>query len=211
MNIKIEHKDYVTSQPYGDIIEAKNVIEKYTNKISVSGEVYLPGNYPFDETPTLSALLNSASGLTREAYSKAAILYRSKQGFVNEIKTINLEEIVNNSQDVKLQPNDSLVVISTESINPEKIVTIQGWLTNQEKHFFKGMSAMDLILIAEGFKDRANTDQIELYTNVTEQQTNKRINARWFSFEEAKDVELAPSDLMVVRLTPGFHQQHLSV
>ena len=204
--IKIEHKDYVTSQLFdGDIIEAKNVIEKYTNKISVSGEVYLPGNYPFDETPTLSALLNSASGLTREAYSKAAILYRSKQGFVNEIKTINLEEIVNNSQDVKLQPNDSLVVISTESINPEKIVTIQGVVNEPgEVPFFKGMSAMDLILIAEGFKDRANTDQIELYTNVTEQQTNKRINARWFSFEEAKDVELAPSDLMVVRLIPGF-------
>ena len=204
--IKIEHKEYVSSQLFdGDIIEAKNVIEKYTNKISVSGEVYLPGNYPFDETPTLSALLNSASGLTREAYSKAAILYRSKQGFVNEIKTINLEEIVNNSQDVKLQPNDSLVVISTESINPEKIVTIQGVVNEPgEVPFFKGMSAMDLILIAEGFKDRANTDQIELYTNVTEQQTNKRINARWFSFEEAKDVELAPSDLMVVRLIPGF-------
>ena len=204
--IKIEHKDYVTSQLFdGDIIEAKNVIEKYTNKISVSGEVYLPGNYPFDETPTLSALLNSASGLTREAYSKAAILYRSKQGFVNEVKTINLEDIVNNSQDVQLQPNDSLVVISTESINPEKTVTIQGVVNDPgEVPFFKGMSAMDLILIAEGFKDRANTDQIELYTNVTDQKTNKRINARWFSFEEAKDVELAPSDLMVVRLTPGF-------
>ena len=49
------------------------------------------------------------------------------------------------------------------------------------------MTARDLILIANGFKDRANTDQIELYTNVTEQQTNKRINARWFSFEEAKE------------------------
>ena len=61
--IKIEHKDYVTSQLFdGDIIEAKNVIEKYTNRISISGEVYLPGNYPLDETPTLSALLHSASG-----------------------------------------------------------------------------------------------------------------------------------------------------
>ena len=204
--IKIEHKEYVTSKLFdGDIIEAKNVIEKFINRISISGEVYLPGNYPFDETPTLSALLHSASGLTQEAYSKAAILYRSKQGFVNEIKTIDLEEIVNKSQDVQLQPNDSLVVISSESINPEKIVTIQGVVNEPgEVPFFKGMTARDMILISDGFKDRANTEEIELYTNITEDQTNKRIEARLFSFEEAKDVLLAPSDLMVVRLKPGY-------
>ena len=204
--IKIEQKAYVTAQlSDGDTVEAKNVTDKYTNRISVSGEVYLPGNYPFKETPTLSALLKSASGLTPDAYAEAAILYRSKQGFVNEVKTIDLAEIVNNTQDVKLQPNDSLVVISMENINPEKTVTIQG-LVNEpgEVPFFKGMTARDLILIANGFQDRANTDQIELYTNVTEEQTNKRVDARWFSLAEAKEVELAPSDLMVVRLKPGY-------
>ena len=204
--IKIEHKGYATAQlTDGDTVEAKNVTDKYTNRISVSGEVYLPGNYPFNETPTLSSLLKSASGLTPDAYAEAAILYRSKQGFVNEVKTIDLAEIVNNTQDVQLQPNDSLVVISMENINPEKKVTIRGIVNEPgEVPFFKGMTARDLILIANGFQDRANTDQIELYTNVTEEQTNKRVNARWFSFDEAKEVELAPSDLMVVRLKPGY-------
>ena len=204
--IKIENKAYVTTQlSDGDTVEAKNVTDKYTNRIRVSGEVYLPGNYPLNETPTLSALLKSASGLTPDAYAEAAILYRSKQGFVNEVKTIDLADIVNNTLDVQLQPNDSLVVISMENINPEKTVTIQGVVNEPgEVPFFKGMTARDLILIANGFQDRANTDQIELYTNVTEEQTNKRVNARWFSFEEAKEVELAPSDLMVVRLKPGY-------
>ena len=119
--IKIEHKAYVTAQlSDGDMVKAKNVTDKYINRISVSGEVYLPGNYPFNETPTLSVLLKSASGLTPDAYAEAAILYRSKQGFVNEIKTIDLAEIINNTQDEQLQPNDSLVVISRENINPEK-------------------------------------------------------------------------------------------
>ena len=204
--MKIEHKAYATARlSDGDTVEAKNVTDKYTNRISVSGEVYLPGNYPFNETPTLSALLKSASGLTPDAYSEAAILYRSNQGFVNEVKTIDLAEIVNNTQDVQLQPNDSLVVISMENINPEKTVKIEG-VVNQpgEVPFFKGMTARDLILIAGGFQDRANADQIELYTNITEEQTSKRVNARWFSFEEAKEVELMPSDLMVVRLNPGY-------
>ena len=33
---------------------------------------------------------------------------------------------------------------------------------------------------------------------------NRRINARWFSFDESKEVELNPSDLMVVRAKPGY-------
>ena len=204
--IKIEHNAYVTAQlSDGDTVEAKSVTDKYTNRISVSGEVFLPGNYPFKETPTLSALLKSASGLTPDAYVEAAILYRSKQGFVNEVKTIDLAEIVNNTLDVQLQPNDSLVVISMENINPEKTVTIQGVVNDPgEVPFFKGMTARDLILIANGFQDRANTDQIELYTNVTEKQTNKRVNAHLFALAEAKEVVLAPSDLMVIRLKPGY-------
>ena len=204
--IKIEQNAYVTAQlSDGDTVEAKEVTDKYTNRISVSGEVYLPGNYPFNETPTLSALLKSASGLTPDAYAEAAILYRSKQGFVNEVKTIDLAEIVNNTLDVQLQPNDSLVVISMENVNPEQTVMIQGVVNKPgEVPFFKGMTARDLILIANGFQDRANTDKIELYTNITEKQTNKRVNARLFSFDEAKEVELAPSDLMVIRLKPGY-------
>jgi len=149
--------------------------------------------------------LKSSSGLTPDAYVEAAILYRSKQGFVNEVKTIDLAEIVNNTLDVQLQPNDSLVVISMENINPEKTVTIQGLVNKPgEVPFFKGMTARDLILIANGFQDRANTDNIELYTNVTEEQSNKRVDARSFSFADAKEVELAASDLMVVRLKPGY-------
>ena len=204
--VKIEQKAYVTAKlSDGDTVEAKNVTDKYTNRISISGEVYLPGNYPFNETPTLSALLKSSSGLTPDAYVEAAILYRSKQGFVNEVKTIDLAEIVNNTLDVQLQPNDSLVVISMENINPEKTVTVQGMVKEPgEVPFFKGMTARDLILIANGFQDRANTDQIELYTNVTEEQSNKRVDARSFSLADAKEVELAPSDLMVVRLKPGY-------
>jgi protein involved in polysaccharide export with SLBB domain len=204
--IKIGHNKYVNASLYdGDIVEAKSVTDKYVNRISVSGEVYLPGNYPFNETKTLSMLLKSASGLTSDAYTEAAILYRSKQGFVNEIKTIDLKKIINNSQDIQLQPNDSLVIISTESISPDKTVTIQGVVNNPGKvPFFQGMTARDAILISDGFKDRANTNQIELYTNVTEKKTNKRVDARFFSFEESKDVELSPSDLMVVRLKPGY-------
>ena len=204
--IKVEQTSYnSTTLTDGDFVEAKSVSDKYLNKVSVSGEVYLPGNYPLNESPTLSALLKSSNGLTPDAYPESAILYRSKQGYFNEIKTIDLLEIASKTQEIKLQPNDSLVVISMENIKAERTVDIQG-LVNEpgEYPFYEGMTARDLVLIANGFDDRANTDQIELYTNVTDTDQNRRIKSRGFSFDESKEVELNPSDLMVVRVNPGF-------
>ena len=102
--IKVEQTSFSsTTLTDGDFVEAKSVSDKYLNKVSVSGEVYLPGNYPLNESPTLSALLKSSNGLTPDAYPESAILYRSRQGYFNEIKTIDLLEIASKTQEIKLQ------------------------------------------------------------------------------------------------------------
>ena len=189
----------------GDIVEAKNISNNYLNKVSVSGEVYLPGNYPLDQTPTLSALLESTSGLTANAYTEAAILYRSQQGFVNEVKTIDLDDVISKNNDVKLQSNDSLVVISSKNINPQKTVTIQGMVNDPEVYeFFQGMTARDLILIANGFKDKANIKEIELFSNKTAENKDETVIRRSFSYDESSNEKLTPSDLLVVRSIPGY-------
>ena len=206
--IIIENKEYPTAQlTDGDVLEAKNITDKYTNRISISGEVYLPGNYPFNETPTISVLLKRASGLTPDAYAEAAILYRSKQGFVNEIKTIDLEDIISENKDVTLQPNDSLVVISSEKINPKKTVSVQGMVNNPDVYeFYDGMTARDLILIANGFKDKANMQKIEVFSNVSSLNNNEKVKIRTFSFDESNKEKLSPSDLLVVRKNPGYRR-----
>ena len=56
-----------------------------------------------------------------------------------KLKPLIWQRLSNNTQDVQLQPNDSLVVISMENINPEKTVTIQGVVNEPgEVPFFKG-------------------------------------------------------------------------
>ena len=204
--IKVSTGNYnISPLQDGDIVEAKNISNNYMNKVSVSGEVYLPGNYPLDETPTLSALLESTSGLTANAYTDAAILYRSQQGFVNEVKTIDLDDVISKSKDVKLQPNDSLVVISSNNIKPEKIVSIQGMVNAPDVYeFYQGMTARDLILIANGFKDKANIEKIELYSNSSTENKPQKVNSRSFSFDQSGNEKLLPSDLLVVRSTPGY-------
>jgi protein involved in polysaccharide export with SLBB domain len=204
--IKVSTANYnISPLKDGDIIEAKNISNNYLNKVSVTGEVYLPGGYPLDETPTLSALLESTSGLTANAYTDAAILYRSQQGFVNEVKTIDLDDVISKSKDVKLQPNDSLVVISSKNIKPEKTVSVQGMVNDPDVYeFYQGMTARDLILIANGFKDKANTEKIVVYSNSSTENKSEKVNSRSFSFDKSGNEKLLPSDLLVVRSTPGY-------
>jgi protein involved in polysaccharide export with SLBB domain len=204
--IKVSTDNYNTSPlKDGDIIEAKNISNNYLNKVSVTGEVYLPGNYPLDATPTLSALLESSSGLTANAYTDAAILYRSQQGFVNEVKTVDLDDVISKSKDLKLKPNDSLVVILSKNIKPEKTVSIQGMINAPDVYeFYQGMTARDLILIANGFKDKANIEKIELYSNSSSDNKSEKVNSRSFSFDQSGNEKLLPSDLLVVRSTPGY-------
>jgi protein involved in polysaccharide export with SLBB domain len=204
--IKVSTDNYNTSPLQdGDIIEAKNISNNYLNKVSVTGEVYLPGNYPLDATPTLSALLESTSGPTANAYTDAAILYRSQQGFVNEVKTVDLDDVISKSKDVKLKPNDSLVVISSKNIKPEKTVSIQGMVNAPDVYeFYNGMTARDLILIANGFKDKANIEKIELYSNSSSENKPIKVNSRSFSFDQSGNEKILPSDLLVVRSIPGY-------
>ena len=95
-----------------------------------------------------------------------------------------LEEIQNSGKFSINEIRRFKFVISMENIKTERTVDVQGIVNEPGEYpFFEGMTARDLVLIANGFDDRANTDQIELYTNVTELGQNKRINARWFSFK----------------------------
>ena len=70
--------------------------------------------------------------------------------------------------------------------------------------FYQGMTARDLILIANGFKDKANTEKIELYSNSSTENKSKNVNSRSFSFDQSGNEKLNPSDLLIVRSTPGY-------
>ena len=62
----------------GDIIRANPVTDKYTNKVSIEGAVYLPGNYSIEANPNLKSLINSAQGLKDDALLSRALVYMSE-------------------------------------------------------------------------------------------------------------------------------------
>ena len=204
--LKLPSADFASSAPQdGDVVEAKAVSDKYTNRVLVSGEVYLPGSYPIEEAPTLSALLSLSSGPTPDAYLESALLYRTNLGVENELVSVDLEQILSETQDVNLQANDSLVVFPALSVVPERTVTIQGAVNKADTFmYYDGMTARDLVLLASGFQYRANTASIEVYRNQSHLNNTQKLTALAFSADETDKISLQPGDLMVVRLLEGY-------
>ncbi|MGD1998883.1 MAG: SLBB domain-containing protein, partial [Flavobacteriaceae bacterium] len=204
--LKVESKDYDTMIVQdGDVIEAKAVSDKYTNRVIVSGEVYLPGSYPLEEAPNLSTLLLLSSGLSPDAYTNSALLYRTNNGVLNEMISVDLQAVLSNEIEIDLQPDDRLVVFNANKVEPERKVSVQGAVNSPNSFvYYDGMTARDLLLLASGFKLRANKTSIEVYRNRSHLNDNQQLSSLEFSEAEADQISIEPGDFMVVRLLEGF-------
>ena len=75
----------------GDIVSAKSVSDKYLNKVSIEGAVYLPGDYSLENNSNLSELLVNSQGLKDDALLTSAILYRFFEGDENKVVSVDLK------------------------------------------------------------------------------------------------------------------------
>jgi len=100
--------------------------------VVISGLVHFPGTYPLSQGMTISTLLQAAGGLKDAAYASVAELTRmnvtgGELAKVEHmlIKSLNFIE-ANASQDLKLQPYDSLNVKPIPSWREQEIVEVAG-------------------------------------------------------------------------------------
>ena len=69
----------------GDILTISEIIDRFKNKISISGSVYRPGDYQLTDGLTLSALIDKASGIKKDAFLERGIIYRDIDDVEEEI------------------------------------------------------------------------------------------------------------------------------
>jgi protein involved in polysaccharide export with SLBB domain len=85
-------------------------VQPQGSKYYVWGQVGGPGAYLFVASPDILELISAAGGPTRDANLKRVILIRA----VTQTRTrINLEEMLNKGQVVRLSPGDVVIVPST--------------------------------------------------------------------------------------------------
>lgn len=206
----------------GDVVKVGTVVDRFTNRVELRGAVMRPGMYAIgDGTMTLRSLLKQAQGLADDAFTTRAILYSEGEGETLKATGIALGDILaGRAADIKLKPNDILVVSSVSEILDQGELTINGHVTNPGDYpYAEGTTVEDLIVMAGGLLQGASTARVDVSRRIIDPQSLKPTEntAEIFTFS-LKDglvmdadpgFRLKPYDIVEVRRSPGYQTQKL--
>ena len=201
----------------GDQYVVARILERYNNRIKVSGAVFRPDIYEFVAGMKVSDLIAKADGTTEDAFLERALLVRQKDDLTREIKSINLLKSIQHDpvHDLILKKEDELLVSSILDLKDSLRVTLQGEVhLPGEYHFIEGMTLKGLILQAGGFTD-ASSANIEVAHMITREAVADN-DLRSSIIENIKltdtltlselDVPLKPYDVVTVRKKPAYNK-----
>ena len=144
----------------GDILRLYPVFN-YTTSIVISGALFNPGTYAIIPNVTkISDIIKRAGGLVITSSNKAIItrVTPTLSGPAHERYTIDLAKALQGdpANDLKLQANDRINVMSIPEWKAQLTVTIAGEVKIPGTYYmFPGEKLSDLIQRAEGFTDKA--------------------------------------------------------
>lgn len=156
---------FASYQPQGgDIIQVAKILDRFQNRVKLSGAVFRPDVYELTEGMRLTDLIQKADGLKEDAYLGRAQLIRLKPNLLKEMISINLGKAMQrgSKENIVLQREDELFINSVVDLRDSLTVDLLGEVRSQGRfNYVDSMTVKDLILMAGGFKFEANK-QIEV-------------------------------------------------
>lgn len=211
-----EFDEYIASR--GDVVKVEKILDRFANRVTITGAVMRPGAYELSTGLTLAGLIQKADGLRRDAFKQRGLLTRTKENLELEIIPFNLNEVVAGSlADLVLKPEDQVTIASIFDYQENYTITIGGEVRNPGDYtWIENISLKDLLFKAGGFTDAAAPQQIEIArrisTDTLHQSTNVIAQVIDIASEKdlttkGTDVHLEPWDIVMVRSKIGYKPQ----
>ena len=146
----------------GDLMTVDAVLDRFENKVEVSGAVYRPGLYQLDgEVNTVKQLIKKAEGLRGDAFLARVLLDREREDLTHEMVAVDLEGIMNGTvSDIPLQKNDHLYVPGIHDLKESETVSIYGEVLNPGTFLYSdNLTIEDMIVQAGGLTEAAATER----------------------------------------------------
>ena len=144
----------------GDKYQVDQIIEKYNNRVIVSGAVYRPGTFSVYDGMSIKDLIEKAGGLKSDVYYEKAYVTRTNKDYSTTTITLDLQNEMNKPSFI-LKEEDILNILSLNDLSEDNYVEITGEINNQGVFpYSENLSVSDLILLAGGFKENASSSKI---------------------------------------------------
>ncbi len=204
----------------GDSVTVDSILERYTNTVQIKGAVFHPGMYDWGSTNnTVRSLIESAGGLTEDAFSVHAVLHRMKADRVRKVLSVDVEGIMAGTvPDLPLENEDILFIpFRSETLN-WRILTIRGEVQMPGTYeYAEDETIEDFILQAGGLTDAASTARVDVSRRISDPGATAASNeiAKVFSFtikngmvvDGDRSFTLEPYDEVFVRRSPAYQPQ----
>ena len=206
-----QQKDFAMQD--GDKLIVGEINDRYSNKVSIEGAVYRPGNYELTKDLTVSGLLGKASGIKENAFLGKGLIYREINEVEQEVVSFSVKEILENKADITLQREDRVYIFDKTTLKEATTITINGAINKPGSiPFVENMTVEDLVAISGGFKEGADTSIIDISRRLNDgnfASISQDIRYESTSTLENKNekVYLKPFDIVSVRYEKGYSIQ----
>ncbi|MBN2638875.1 MAG: SLBB domain-containing protein [Bacteroidales bacterium] len=203
----------------GDSIVAGKILNRYTNRVRISGAVFRPGNYELTPGMTLSGLIAKADGVKPDVYSNRGLIIREKKDLTKETIPFDVDSVLRNQVSIPLVKEDSVIINNINSLRQKRTVEISGEVQHPGKFtYYDNMTVNDLIFLAGGFREAATGSYLEISRRNSEKEAsvpNAQI-ARVYTINIDKSLKiengkgsfhLKPYDNVFVRRAPSYFAQ----
>ncbi len=203
-----------------DSVSVGKVIDRFSNRLEITGAVFRPGLYSASEgRVTVKNLIERAEGLTGDAFTRRALLTREKPDYTLEVMPVDVEAILSGiSEDIPLRNGDALYIPSILDIREEYTFTVQGEVRNPgEYEYADNLSIEDVVIAAGGLLESASTVKVDIFRRIKHSssmfESETRSESFSFSIRDGLAVgggesfTLKPFDVVTFRTSPGYEVQ----
>ena len=200
----------------GDSFHIGEILERFENRVQISGALLRPGTFALEPGLTLSQLIQKAEGLRPDAFVNRATLYRTQADYSLAIVPVDVQGVLSGKvPDITLQREDVLNIPSRYELQEEYYLKISGEVKSPGAFAFgENMRVADLVLQAGGFKAGAAAGRIEVVRRKNSEDGNQVAEilpvaiAADLSISETSIV-LQPFDHVIVRRNPGYRNEQI--
>ena len=204
----------------GDSVTVDSILERYANTVQIKGAVFHPGMFDLGGTNnTVRSLIESAGGLTEDAFTAHAVLHRMKPDRVRKVLSVDIEGIMAGTiADMPLENEDILFIpFRNETLN-ERTLTIHGEVQMPGIYeYAEDETIEDFILQAGGLTDAASTARVDVSRRISDPGATQASDeiANMYSFvvkngmvvDGDRSFTLEPYDEVYVRRSPAYQPQ----
>lgn len=148
----------------GDVVRVFDIPPRLSNRVTVKGNVWVPGPVGFTPGMHLSQAIRRAGGLKPDTYLGEIQLTRvAPDSSRRMLRTAANDTTGSVADDFVLQDGDMIQAFSVADFRPDRYVTITGAVKKPGRVAYRdGMTMRDLILLAGGMQESALLTEAEI-------------------------------------------------